>query len=395
MNFIISLIRSVTLHIILSGGALLIWIAGLALLTWGRSFYPTLERDCLRSADFMCLPRLSILVAACNEEKTIEAAMHSLLSLEYPELEIIAVNDRSTDATGPILERMAGECPRLKVHHVTSLPEGWLGKNHALQLAADHAAGEWLLFTDADVVFEPHSMQLAVAYARSRRADHLVVSPRCDTRGFWERLFVSYFSLMFLFRFRPWDVSNPRSSAYVGLGAFNMVRAEAYRIAGGHRALPMEVADDIKLGKVLKRSGFQTVLVKGEGLISVRWVVGLRGVIESLSKNAFAGFEYSLPREAAGLMVIVYTGLFPLIALFLPGSIPRLIALCTLVLMMAGAGAVRSLSGGSALYGLAYPLASVLLTYIIVRATLVTYLRNGVVWRGTLYPLDELRRGVV
>src|SRR5581483_12015143 len=136
------------------------------------------------------------------------------------------------------------------------------------------------------------TMRRAVAYACRRRLDHLVLSPECETRGFWERLFVSYFGLMFSFRVRPWEVANPRKSAYVWLGVFNMVRAAAYRAFGGHRALPMDVTDDMKLGKVVKRNGFRQEILQGGDLISVRWLIGFHGIIEGLMKNAFAGFEF-------------------------------------------------------------------------------------------------------
>jgi cellulose synthase/poly-beta-1,6-N-acetylglucosamine synthase-like glycosyltransferase len=383
------------LHSLLSVGTLIIWIGAMLLLLHGRRFYQKLTDLTPLPQNSDILPRLSILVPACNEASTIEEAMRSILSLDYPNLEIIAVNDRSTDGTGVILEKLSQQNPVLKVLHISSLPAGWLGKNHALQVAADGATGDWLLFTDADVVFESDALRRAVGYATTANIDHLVITPRCDTRDFWERLFVSYFGLMFWFRSRAWTASDPRRSAYVGLGAFNMVRTCAYRAFGGHRALPMEVADDVKLGKIIKQSGFKTQLLDGSDLISVRWVVGLPGVINSLAKNAFAGFEYSLPAAIGGIVALAYTGLYPLIALLLPGHATRLMALAVLVIMAIGARAVRSLSGADMVYGLAYPLASILLMYIIVRATWFAYKQNGIIWRGTLYPLDELRRGVV
>ena len=383
------------LHSVLSGGTLVVWIGAMLMLLHGRRYYQKLTELTPWSHAVESLPRLSILVPACNEAATIEEAMRSILSLDYPDLEIIAVNDRSTDNTGVILERLARQNPVLKVLHVSALPNGWLGKNHALQVAANEATGDWLLFTDADVVFECDALRRAVSYAARANIDHLVITPRCDTRDFWERLFVSYFGLMFWFRSRAWTASDPRRSAYVGLGAFNMVRTCAYKAFGGHRALPMEVVDDVKLGKIIKQNGFKTQLLDGSDLISVRWVVGLPGVINSLAKNAFAGFEYSLPAAIGGIIALAYTGLYPLLALLLPGHFTRLMALAVLVIMVIGARAVRSLSGAYMFYGLAYPLASILLMYIIARARWIAHRPNGILCRGTLYSLDELRRGVV
>jgi hypothetical protein len=384
------------LNALLTGGLFIAWLVGLGLLIWGhRRIYPPLAETPMPSSALDSLPTLSILVPACNEAGTIVRAMRSLLALRYPCFEVIAVDDRSTDETGAILERLAADDARLRVLHVTQLPPGWLGKNHALQAAADEAKGEWLLFTDADVVFAPDALRRAVAYACLHRIDHLAVSPRCETRGFWEKLFVSYFGLMFSFRVRPWEVADPKKSAHVGLGAFNLVRASAYRQIGGHRALPMEVIDDVKLGKVLKRGGFRAALLDGGGMLSVRWVVGLRGVLNSVDKNAFAGFDYKPLPMLASVFGLALTTLYPPIALFLLSGPARWLAVGTLLAMMLGAQMMRRVASAGAWYGLAYPLASLILIFIILRSAFRAYRQGGVVWRGTLYPLDELKKGVV
>jgi glycosyltransferase involved in cell wall biosynthesis len=383
------------LTFLLTGGTLLFWAFGILLLVLGRRLYNRLTDVRFTASELESLPMLSVLVPACNEETTIEPAMRSLLALDYPHFEIIAVNDRSTDATGAILDRLAAADPHLRVCHVTELPPGWLGKNHALQVASEEAKGEWLLFTDADVVFAPDTMRRAVAYACTRDIDHLVVSPRCETHSFWERLFVSYFGLMFSFKVRPWDVADPRKSAYVGLGAFNLVRAAAYRQFGGHRALPMEVADDMKLGKVVKTHGFRQALLEGGDKVSVRWVIGLRGIIDGLTKNAFAGFEFRLTGALGACVGLALTAIYPVVALFLTPWPTRLMAAATLLMMAWGAGVMRRVSEASAWYGLAYPLASLIFVYIILRSAWRTYRQKGILWRGTLYPLDELKKGVV
>ncbi|HZO88357.1 MAG TPA: glycosyltransferase family 2 protein [Chthonomonadaceae bacterium] len=383
------------LHYLLTGGTLLAWLLGLGMLVQGRHHYKRLAEVSLPTAALQNLPRLSVLVPACNEAATVERAMLSLLALDYPALEIIAVDDRSTDATGAILDRLAAANPRLRVIHIRQLPPGWLGKNHALQVAGEHATGAWFLFTDADVVFAPDALRRAVAYACTHDIDHLAVAPHCETHGFWEKLFVSYFGLMFSFHVRPWDVPDPNKPAYAGFGAFNLVRAAAYRQFGGHRALPMEVADDMKLGKVIKRHGFRSAILEGGEEISVRWVIGFRGVLDSLTKNAFAGFEYRLGPMLASVAGLAVTGLYPAAALFLPPWPTRLLAAATLLAMLFGAGLMRRLSGASAWYGLAYPLATLIFISIILRSTWRAYRQNGIVWRGTLYPLEELKKGVV
>ncbi|MCE7874966.1 glycosyltransferase, partial [bacterium CPR1] len=142
-------------------------------------------------------PGLSIVVAASNEEHTVQAAMSSLLALDYPDLQVIVVNDRSTDRTGDLLERLAARDGRLTVHHVRTLPPGWLGKTHALQQGAGLARHELILFTDADVHFSPDSLRRAVAALQAMDLDHLVVTPWIEARGLIEQVFVSYFNVMF------------------------------------------------------------------------------------------------------------------------------------------------------------------------------------------------------
>src|SRR5947199_2314204 len=211
------------------------------------------------------LPRVSIIIPARNEERNLEEALRSILALDYDNLEIDVVDDRSTDRTGEILDRLAAVEPRLRVVHVRELPPGWLGKNHALWLGAEKATGDFLLFTDADVVFEPSALRRAVGAMVSDGLDHLTASPEIARPSVLFELFIGAFSLFFALFTKPWKVRDPRSPHHVGIGAFNLVRAAAYRAAGGHRAIAMRPDDDLKLGKLLKTRGFRSELVFGQG----------------------------------------------------------------------------------------------------------------------------------
>lgn len=373
----------------------LAWAGGLGLLVAHRGRYPSLPLAPPGASTGADLPTLSVLSTACNEAESVERALRSLLQSDYPHLEVIAVDDRSTDATGLLLDRLARHHPRLHALHIQELPPQWLGKCHALHIASEQATGEWLLFTDADTVFAPEALTSAMVYALARGVDHLVLAPACETRGFWERLFVSYFGLMLMFRTRPWEVADLRKRAYVGFGTFNLVRASAYRQFGGHTALRMEVLDDMKLGKLMKQNGFRTELAQGSGLLAVRWVVGFRGVWNSLRKNAFAGFEFRAPVMWSSVLGILLTGVFPLAALADGSAICRVFGALTLLLMAAGARAGRSASGAGALFGLAYPLAALLFAGIILNSALCVYRDGGILWRNTFYALDDLRRGIV
>jgi cellulose synthase/poly-beta-1,6-N-acetylglucosamine synthase-like glycosyltransferase len=383
------------IHMAITGLIFSAWSIGLLLVWHYRPHYPRLSSVKFDHRQVNASPKLSVVVPACNEASTIERAMRSLLALDYPDLEIIAVDDRSTDETGDILDCLAAGNPRLRVLHIDKLPKGWLGKNHALHFASEFASGEWILFTDADVVYRPDTLRMAVGYACKTGADHLVACPRCRGFNFWERLFMSYFGLMFLFRVRPWAVGRLRRAAYFGFGAFNLVKAETYRRCGGHSALPMEVADDTKLGKILKQDGARTAIVDASDYISLRWVIGLRGIMNGFTKNAFASFDFSLTRTALGLCGLILSTLYPIAAICAPVGPARWLGVGTLLAMVGGAFTMRRLTDADARYGLAYPIAGLMVITIILRSTFVTLRQRGIVWRGTYYPLDELKRGIV
>ena len=182
------------------------------------------------------VPRVSIVVPARNEAEHIEAALMSLLQLDYPDYEVIAVDDRSEDATGAILDRLEAQWRereeashhRLRVLHVTELPPGWLGKTHAMWQAGKQATGDWVLFTDADVVFRPDALRRAVVYAERERADHLVLFPTMVMKSAGERMMMAFFQSQFVFAHRPWKVADPKSRDSIGVGAFNLIRREVY-----------------------------------------------------------------------------------------------------------------------------------------------------------------------
>src|SRR5580700_4428405 len=204
-------------------------------------------------------PRVSIIVPARNEEQDIEPALSRLLALDYQNYEVIAVNDRSTDRTGEVMDRIASTAEavtRLKVIHVDALPSGWMGKTHAMWSAAKQATGEWLLFTDADVLFRPDVLRRALAYAEAERADHLVLFPHMIMKSPGERMMIGFFQTLFVFGHRPWKVADPKTKDHMGVGAFNMIRRQVYEAVGSYQALRFEVVDDMKLGKIVKNAGY-------------------------------------------------------------------------------------------------------------------------------------------
>lgn len=174
-----------------------------------------------------------------------------------------------------------------------------------------------------------------------------------------------------------------------------MLRADAYREMGGHHALRMDVADDIHLGKQVKRAGYRQCLAESNGMIRVRWAVGLHGVIHVLTKNAFAGLRYSWPAVVASGLGLLIANVWPYAGLFLGPPLAQCLCLAVVFSMLAAALSQTSGSRIPAWHFLTWPLAAVLFLYIIVRSGMLAERQRGIYWRGTFYPLEELRRNQV
>ena len=352
-------------------------------------------RDCPPAENATALPKVSLIAPARNEERQIEAAVRSLLRLDYPDLQITLVNDRSTDGTAAILDRLAVENPRLNVIHLQELPGGWLGKNHALQFGADHSDGEWLLFTDADVVFEPSAVRRAIRHAQENQVDHLVATPETKMPTWLLAAFVATFGLHFLLFVRAWAIRDKNSSAHVGVGAFNLIRARVYRAIGGHRPIAMRPDDDLKLGKLVKLHGYQQDLVNGNEMIFVQWYSSLKELIRGLEKNAFAALEYSVLAVCLSSLAVVMFNLFPIIALFFASGATFWLHAASL-LVLSGlylASAWNMKLHWTAAFG--FPLAVLLFVYIQWRTMFLTFKNKGIQWRDTHYSLAELRANKV
>ena len=343
-------------------------------------------------------PRVSIVVPARNEAEHIEASLRCLLALDYENYEVLAVNDRSTDATGKLMDRVAASREahgRLRVVHVAALPSGWLGKTHAMWSAGEQATGDWLLFTDADVMFQPSVLRRAMAYAEADHADHVVLFPRLLMHTPGEYMMIAFFQTLFTFGHRPWKVADPKAKDHIGVGAFNLVRRSAYETVGSYRALRMEVVDDMKLGKVIKNAGFAQRNVFGEGLISIRWAKGALGVVDNLTKNFFAVLSFQWWRALLSAIGLLFLNLGPFVGIWLAHGWQRLpfaVALVSMFLLYLGMS-IRSRI--PPYYFVLHPIATLMFVYTLLRSTVITLWNGGVVWRGTKYPLEELRKGLV
>jgi Glycosyl transferase family 2 len=340
-------------------------------------------------------PSVSVLFAARDEAKKLPAALETFLALDYPKFDVIAVNDRSEDATEGILRRAAQRDLRLKVISISSLPAGWLGKPHALQEAYDHSTGEWLIFTDADVHFEPDVLRLAIALAEQRHWDHMPLL--CHTKMFsvGEKIAMMFFGMAFMLGVRPWRASNPKSGSYVGIGAFQLIRRSTYEKIGEHRRLAMEVVDDVKLGKLVKEAGCSSGIAKSGPSVSVYWHAGVRNIIRGTTKNFFATTGFSLPIVCVQMLGVLMLSVMPWLALPFVHGWARLFAAIAVALAICAEGGVAIENGVSPLYALTHPIGALIFGWMLARSTIVTLWQGGITWRGTFYPLEKLKRGVV
>ncbi len=377
------------------GGILVLWLQ----VAWRASPLWTLPELGDEPDDLPAWPRLSVVVACRNEEAGVERALTSVLAQDYPGLQVVVVDDRSEDATPTILRALAARHAALIVERVDALPAGWLGKTNALHRGAARARGEWLLFTDADVVFAPGALRRAVAWATRDGLGHAVALPRFVAPGLLERAFVSLFGLFLVSNQRVGELGRAGSAGFIGIGAFNLVRRDAYEAIGGHTRLRLEVADDLKLGLVLRRSGVRQGCVLAGAQVSVRWQSGFVASMRGLVKNLFAGCEYRWPealRAGLGLPIIAAVPLVSLVCALrwpwlLPNTGARLLALAALVVPVALHGTTaRRLAGGAGYEGVLLPFASVCLAGVALVSALAATARGAVIWRGTRYSLREL-----
>jgi len=221
----------------------------------------------------------------------------------------------------------------------------------------------------------------------------MLATPKLFTFG--EKVAMMLFGMTFLMGTRPWSASNPKSRGYTGIGAFQIVRRSAYEKAGTHRRLAMEVVDDIKLGKIVKEAGFRSGVGRGEDALSVHWHAGLGNIVRGTTKNFFAATGFKLSILALQFFGTLAMFVLPVVALpFMRGWALVFAAVATVLPLILTTGAAREI-GASPAYGLTFPLGALVICWMLLRSTVVTLWQGGVTWRGTFYPIEELKRGVV
>jgi cellulose synthase/poly-beta-1,6-N-acetylglucosamine synthase-like glycosyltransferase len=363
----------------------------------GMASIEDITQDCEALASASGADEITVVVPARNEEAAIEASLRSLLASTGVRLRIIAVNDRSTDATGACMDRVAAETQvcggphSLSVIHVQKLPAGWLGKPHAMAMAARQATSPWILFTDGDVLFDKRALALALRAAKRLDADHLVLIPSLILETTGEAAMLAAMNFMGQWMVRLWKVQDGRARDFIGVGGFNLVRREVYERLGGFEALKMEILDDVRFGWLVKRAGLKQRVVVGPGLVRIRWLQGAWGVVRLAEKNGFAAFRFRTGQALLACLGTAALALLPLAAMAAGGW-----ALAATLLSYAAIAitywANRKVTQTPAWLAVLFAPATLVLLYALLRSTVLALVRKGVDWRGTRYSLAELRR---
>ena len=338
-------------------------------------------------------PRLSVVVAARNEEACVDQALSSLLALDYPDYEVIFVDDRSQDRTGVIADRRSAQDDRLRVLHVEELPAGWFGKNHASWHGALAARGDLLLFTDGDVVFGRRAVKRGVRHLLRNRLDHVAVLPALVMRSPMLQACTIVFHWGAHVTARLWRVRDPGSTASFGVGAYNLFRADAYRAIGGHRQVALRPDEDYQLGRLMKLTGHRSDLVRAESSVRCEWYPDVRGLVRGTEKNLFAFRDYRISAVLVQTAGLVWTGIAPVVlavALVPVDAFAAALFAASAMVAWGFAICVARVSRFRWWSGLALPVASAVIAWSWWRSMIVT-LRGRLAWGGPAVPLSELR----
>jgi glycosyltransferase involved in cell wall biosynthesis len=321
-------------------------------------------------------------------------SLQSLLQQDYPDLEIIVVNDRSTDNTGAIAGKFAEKHPNVKVCTIDSLPQGWMGKPYALQSGATASTGDWILFTDADAVWGKGVLKKTIARMLDTRAEFAttIFEPIIETLG--ERLFlVATYNFGFIFR-PPWKVGDSKAKVGFGVGQFCLFRREVFRKISGMEKLRLSIPNDMALGDAAKFHGFRCQVFWGESIFWCRWQEGLYGLIRGVEKNFFAAFKFNYGIAAILFVLMLGINGGPVVGLLLALKERNWMFLVIHTLGFAGMALFcfdyhRQLKVRWFHLAL-FPLSGIFLAVALIWSILFTAKNGGIRWRDTHYSKDTV-----
>lgn len=339
-------------------------------------------------------PKVSIISPAHNEEKAIEQSAQSRIKDDYPDLELILLDDRSTDKTPEIIKKLSEKECRIKPIFITEIPKGWWGKNHAMHLALQQTQGEWILLSDADVQVKPGTLRKAISYCEKNGIDHLTVLAEILSSTFLVDVIYSFVIRQLYTTTRVWDIPNPKSTASGGIGAFSLVRRSALRKINDFDDLKLEVTEDMAIGKKLKRAGVKCDVLNGRNCVSVQWSKTLDNYIASSDRSTFAYWgKFSVIRTFLMSVFALALELFPVYMLLLT-SIPYhiIIGITALALNLAASVIVNKWNNRPIWPSFFFPIGIIVNFVIMLRAGIMGVLRGGIRWGGIFYPSDVLKK---
>ena len=368
----------------------LLWLVQLALAVRIVRSIPTVTS--LPLHPFASWPKMSIIVPARNEEDAIANALASKLECGYPNLEIVAIDDRSTDRTGALIDEAAAANPQIIAAHIKELPDGWLGKLNAMAKGLERANGEWILFSDADVHVEPGVLERLVGHAEAEQIDFIAVFPRMNPVSLLIDGVLAILFRMLLITSRAWRANDDRSQLGLGVGAFNLARRSVLQRTHAVQTLRMEVADDVGLGVLLKHAGARTRLYAGRREVHLTWLASLGAVVKSSYKGGHLyGFSFWKPLVVGALPALIELGI-P-IAAIASGGLSAVLGIACLVLPVAVAAIFLRHFDGPKAGIISWPLGQVLTSALMIGSGLSAWRHQGIYWRGTFYSRAALEAG--
>ncbi|WP_419420498.1 glycosyltransferase [Legionella sp. D16C41] len=347
-----------------------------------------LEKRCINHMHVW--PKISIIVPFHNEQQSLNSAMISLCSLDYPNYEVIAVDDRSTDLSYKIANQIANKNRHLKLIKIKTLPFDWLGKPHALHEGLKHATGDYIVFTDADVNFKPSTLSKAIDYMLTEKLEHLTLSPKIEITHLSMKIFMPFLLYIMLLSMMPWRIKSKNSKDAVGIGAFNCVSREALNLIGGVESLALNPIDDVGLARQLKQHLIKQGIANSESLLTLPWYETIRACKFGFEKNIFAFFDFSLVKSVMALLSFLTFIFIPLLGLTLSSNLSLLFSSLSIISMVFAVMLSCHQLKVSKVYALCYPLAALITLYIGIRSVSLCILRQGIYWGGKFFPLKKL-----
>jgi len=387
---------------------MMLWIVALVAVLWcgmgALTFWSLRGATVLRAnqptSPLESFPKVSIIIAARNEEEALPAALESILAIEYPDFEIVLVDDDSQDRTGAIADQWAANPAargRLRIYHNKQLPPNWRGKVHALQLAASAASGEWILATDADMVFHPSILRVAMSYALERGVRLLSIVPEFEFVSFWEKVVLPAFSFLISSLFPLRLVNDPTSSRALAAGAFILMKREELNALGGYARLRNVLIEDLRMAELFKRHGRRVYLAASRGLLRTRMYSSGGEMFEGLSRSAFEGSGFSVPKILGAVFLANLLAVFPWVVLMARilrdlwvGGIAVRDPVVLVALLACALASLVYLSfirhfRVPVLYVFALPLATLFYSCVAINSTFAGVMGGGVPWKGRRY----------